>query len=193
MVRILPMTAGLALTTTTVAAAAAAATTTAPIFNTWPQKNFGSQPNIVDGNVSTYGSIEFHPAGELPGYTARFSFLFNRADPVYAGLYVQSSGDYITDYSVYGYYFGTDAGSGRVCGAQGNFTYVSLLGPDGQPNTFRTDTMFLEVTAAKDDAPAAVINEVWPVWVGDDIFYPNNTSPCPSTEALAKRRARRFG
>ncbi|EXF76363.1 hypothetical protein CFIO01_12059 [Colletotrichum fioriniae PJ7] len=184
MVHIPSTAAGLvALAATTVASA------TAPKLNTWRQHNYGGWYNHTDGDVTTYGAPEFRDAGPLSIHEARFSFLFNGADPAYAGLYVLSSGeDFITDYEVVGYGWGRPSVTGKVCGAKGNFTFVQLFGPDGLPNTkSTTDTMFIDVSAARNNASRAVINEVWPVWVGDDIFYPNNTSPCPAPAAKTKR------
>ncbi|TKW55654.1 hypothetical protein CTA1_12615 [Colletotrichum tanaceti] len=164
MVHLLSVAAGLAL----------AASAAAQKLNTWPQHNYGGWYNQTDGDVTTFGSPEITPGG-----SARFSFLFNRADPPYAGFYVQSSGDYITDYTVSGYGWGRPVTKGRVCGAKGNFTFIPLTGPNGEPPVSGADTLFLEVTAAKNGATKATINEVWPVWIGDEIFHPNNTSPCP--------------
>ncbi|GKT63508.1 hypothetical protein ColTof4_04906 [Colletotrichum tofieldiae] len=161
-----------------------AASAAAQKFNTWPQHNYGGWYNHTDGDVTTSGSPAIPPGGE-----ATFSFLFNGADPPYAGFYVQSSGDYITDYTVRGYGYGRPVTKGRVCGAKGNFTFVPLTGLDGEPPVKRADTLYLEVTAAKNGATKATINEVWPVWVGDEIFYPNNTSPCPPETKRIRRSA----
>ncbi|KAK1982009.1 hypothetical protein LZ30DRAFT_749663 [Colletotrichum cereale] len=153
-------------------------------FNAWPQYNHGGWYNQTDGDVTTSGSPTIPPGG-----SARFSFLFVRVDPPYAGFYVQSSGDYITDYTVYGIGYGRPATKGRVCGAKGNFTFVPLTGPNGEPPSKRADTLFLDVTAANNSATKATINEIWPVWVGDEIFYPNNTSPCPTDVKRVRRSA----
>ncbi|KAL2881569.1 hypothetical protein SGCOL_003136 [Colletotrichum sp. CLE4] len=181
MVNFPPIAAGLAL------AATAAASATAPTLNPWPQYNHGGWYNQSDGDVTTYGAPEITSLEGPP--VARFPFLFNAEDPVYAGLYVQSSTeDFITDYKVEAYSWRSDYAdiTGKVCGAKGNFTFVQLFGPDGLPNTLPTLTMFIEVTAANNNGSRAFINEVWPVWVGDDIFYPNNTSPCPAPAAKTK-------
>ncbi|KAK1965564.1 hypothetical protein LY78DRAFT_658156 [Colletotrichum sublineola] len=174
MVQLLSITAGIVLT----------ALATAQKFNTWPQHNYGDWYNHTDGDVTTSGSPTIPPGG-----AARFSFLFNRADPPYAGFYVQSSGDYITDYTVHGLGFGIPVTKGRVCGARGNFTFVPLTGPNGEPPSKWADTLFLDVTAAKNGASKATINEIWPVWVGDEIFHPNNTSPCPPGTKRVRRSA----
>ncbi|KAK7449470.1 hypothetical protein CaCOL14_011493 [Colletotrichum acutatum] len=167
-------------------AATAAAAADVSTLNSWPQYNHGGWYNHTDGDVTTYGAPEITSLEGTP--YARFSFLFNSADPPYAGLYVQSSTeDFITDYEVEGYGWGKPTVTGKVCGAKGNFTFVQLFSPDGLPNTKATDTMFLNVYAAKNNASRAVINEVWPVWVGDDIFNPDNTSPCPAPAAKTKR------
>ncbi|GJC87052.1 hypothetical protein ColLi_09890 [Colletotrichum liriopes] len=156
-----------------------AASAAAQKFNTWPQHNYGGWYNQTDGDVTTSGSPAIPPGG-----TARFAFLFNGADPL-----TPSSGDYITDYIVRGNGYGRPVTKGRVCGAKGNFTFVPLTGLDGEPPVKRADTLFLEVTAARNGATKATINEVWPVWVGDEIFYPNNTSPCPPETKRIRRSA----
>ncbi|KAG6357089.1 hypothetical protein INS49_014966 [Diaporthe citri] len=108
-----------------------------------------------------------------PGGNARYALLFNSWIAL-SGFYIQSSGDFITDYKV----------EAMVCGATGNFTYVPLVDPQDGDYVW-SDTLFIEVTAAKGNSSTAIINEIWPVFPGDDIFDPENTSPCP---AASRRR-----
>lgn len=147
-------------------------------LNSWPQHNYGGNGLATDNNITTT-EVRNIPSGG----SARYSLLFNGRISL-SGLYIQSSGDFITDYKVeatlgpvglVGLY-----DVGQVCGATGNFTFVPLVDPqDGA--YVRSDTLFIEVTAAKGNSSTAVINEIWPVFPGDETFDAENTSPCPAT------------
>lgn len=146
-------------------------------LNPWPQHNYGGFGRYTDGNISTTEEEEYIP--EYGG--GRFSLLFNNYITL-SGLYIQSSGDFITDYHVAGI-IGDDFAHlevGRICGATGNFTFVPLINPrDGGPP--RSNTWFVDVSGTKENATTYVINEMWPVFPGDEVFDPENTSPCPAS------------
>lgn len=151
-----------------------AASATAQKLQPWGQQNFGSAA-VTDFDASTY--VERAVDG-----VPRFSLLFNFPRFV-TGVYVQSSGDFVTDYefSLTGF---LDAGATRVefkvCGARSNFTYVPFVNPDGDGKTLgiSTDTLFLSPLAARNGAQTVRINEIYPIFRGDEVFSPNNTSPC---------------
>ncbi|OHE93574.1 hypothetical protein CORC01_11073 [Colletotrichum orchidophilum] len=85
--------------------------------------------------IAALATLQSSTPGLNTTAAAKFPFLSNRADPAYAGLQVQSSGDdYITDHEVGGYGWSKPTVSGMVCGAKRNFTFVALFGPDGLPN-----------------------------------------------------------
>ncbi|KAK3322694.1 hypothetical protein B0H66DRAFT_515325 [Apodospora peruviana] len=148
-------------------------------LNSWSQTVFsigGSADHpgelAVDGDMTTYSE-----STEVPSYHA---LLMNRGSS-FLGLYIQSSGDFITDYHVDAINWGFTGGSitrGRVCGATSNFTLVLFEPwPEQSGPGIVTDSLFINVTGALGNT--AIINEVYPIFVGDTIFYPNNTSPCP--------------
>lgn len=148
-------------------------------LNPWPQHNWGGFGRYTDGDINTSEEQHF-----VPAYGGgRFALLF-KEQMTLSGLYIQSSGDdFITDYHV-----GADPGIGhplmqvgRICGATGNFTFVPLIDPrDGGPA--RSWTFFIDVTGTKETSATYVINEMWPVFPGDEVFDPENTSPCPASE-----------
>lgn len=115
--------------------------------------------------------------------TARSTILHNHYQ-VYAGLYVQSSGDFVTDYEVKAL-----GGNGqarayyKVCGAESNFTYVPFIDAEGDGKTtgVNTITIIRRGIASRNGAGTARINEIYPIYVGDDVFDPNNTSPCSAS------------
>ncbi|KAF6810719.1 hypothetical protein CSOJ01_06163 [Colletotrichum sojae] len=151
-----------------------AASATAQKLQPWGQQNFGSAA-VTDFDTSTYVERVIDGA-------PRISLLFNRVRFV-TGVYVQSSGDFVTDYefSLTGF---LNAGATRVefqvCGAKSNFTYVPFVNPDGDGKTLgiTTDTLFLSPLAANNGAQTVRINEIYPIFSGDEVFHPNNTSPC---------------
>ncbi|KAL2279855.1 hypothetical protein FJTKL_13205 [Diaporthe vaccinii] len=155
---------------------ALAASGAAQKLNSWPKHNYGGNGRATDNDINTTEVYNI-PAG---GY-ARYALLFNSWIAL-SGFYIQSSGDFITDYKVEAtigpvglfqeYYVG------QVCGATGNFTYVPLVDPQDGGYVW-SDTLFIEVTAAARNSSTAIINEIWPVFPGDDIVDPENTSPCP--------------
>ncbi|KAK3395260.1 hypothetical protein B0H63DRAFT_506759 [Podospora didyma] len=154
-------------------------------LNQWDQTIFGigGSPghwgdNMVDKDPSTFAEVAF-----TPGQGYQFALLLNFARQ-YQGLYIQSSGDFITDYYVNAqrYQLGFPI-VGRVCGATSNFTLVTFTSPEGSPFIY-TDSLFITVKATL--GTTAIINEVYPIYAGDTIFYPNNslpvtnlTAPCP--------------
>ncbi|KAG8163306.1 hypothetical protein KVR01_006603 [Diaporthe batatas] len=157
-----------------VALLALAASAAAQKLNSWPQHNYGGNGLATDSDTNTVEEYD------IP---ARYALLFNRWISL-SGFYIQSSGDFITDYSVtaligpFGLPQSVDVG--RVCGATGNFTYVPLVDPQDGSYVW-SDTLFIEVSGAKGNSSTARINEIWPVFPGDEIFDPENTSPCPAT------------
>ncbi|KAI3399319.1 hypothetical protein diail_7274 [Diaporthe ilicicola] len=144
-------------------------------LNAWPKHNYGDNGLATDGDINTAEAKKFPQA--------RFALLFNSWIRL-SGFYIQSSGDFITDYDVtaivgpVGLVYEIDAG--RVCGATGNFTFVPLVNPEDGSSVW-SDTLFIEVSAAKGNSSTAIINEIWPVFPGDEVFDPENTSPCPVT------------
>lgn len=161
---------------------ALAASGAAQKLNPWPQHNYGGTGRTTDNDINTAEVTTITPGGY-----ATYALLFNRWIAL-SGFYIQSSGDYITDYKVEAiigpvglvrrYYVG------QVCGATGNFTFVPLVDPQDGGYVW-SDTLSIEVTAAKGNSSTAIINEIWPVFPGDDIVDPENTSPCP---AASRRR-----
>ncbi|KAL1858265.1 hypothetical protein Daus18300_010011 [Diaporthe australafricana] len=153
-----------------------AASATAQKLNSWPMHNWGGTGRITDNDINTTEERQ------IPGQQARYSLLFNGWIRV-SGFYIQSSGDFITDYAVtatigpVGLVQLLDVG--QVCGATGNFTFVSLVNPEDGGSVW-SDTLFINVNNAKGNSSTAIINEIWPVFPGDDIFDPENTSPCPA-------------
>ncbi|KAH8742994.1 hypothetical protein F5883DRAFT_594444 [Diaporthe sp. PMI_573] len=147
-------------------------------LNPWPQKNYGGAGNYTDGNINTIEEEDY-----IPYYGGgRFSLLFNNFITM-SGLYIQSPGDdFITDYKVRAV-IGDDYALldvGRICGATGNFTFVPLINPrDGLPA--RSNTWFVDVSGTKENSTTYRINDMWPVFPGDEVFDPENTSPCPAT------------
>lgn len=156
---------------------ALAASGAAQKLNSWPQHNWGGTGAATDGDINTTEVDQI-----VPGSPGRFALLFNGWINL-SGLYIQSSGDFITNYEVkanigpfgmVGQYV-----VGQVCGATGNFTFVPLVDPtDGA--YVRSDTLFVDVTGSKGNSSTAIVNEIWPVFPGDVTFDPENTSPCPS-------------
>ena len=146
-------------------------------LNSWPQHNYGAS-DITDNDINTVAERNIDPQ-----YGASYSFLFN-FNVGLSGFYVQSSGDFITDYYIdatvpvdAGIYKSAEVG--RVCGAAGNFTFVPLANPDTGKALYSA-TLFLSVTRTVGNSSTAVINEVWPVFPGDEVVDPENTSPCPA-------------
>lgn len=155
-----------------------AASVAAQKLNTWPQHVYGGTGRITDNDIDTVEATTITPGG-----SARFALLLNFNIGL-SGFYIQSSGDFITDYYVdatvpvdAGIYKSAEVG--RVCGATGNFTFVPLANPDTGASLWSA-TMFVEVTRAEGNSSVAPINEIWPVFPGDDVFDPENTSPCPA-------------
>ncbi|KAG8162994.1 hypothetical protein KVR01_007472 [Diaporthe batatas] len=149
----------------------------AQTLNPWPQKNFGGDGNYTDGDVNTIETKDY-----IPYYGGgSFSLLFNTWITM-SGLYIQSPGDdFITDYKVQAV-IGDDYALldvGRVCGATGNFTFVPLINPrDGQPP--RSLTWLVNVSGTRENSTTYRINEMWPVFPGDEVVDPENTSSCPA-------------
>ncbi|OLN81116.1 hypothetical protein CCHL11_09712 [Colletotrichum chlorophyti] len=156
------------------AALVLAASAAAQTLNPWPQYNYGRNGLATDGDVDTADIRELSP-----GKAADYFLLFNRGMS-YSGFYIQSSGDYVIDYNVVAV-SGTRGylDVGRVCGARGNFTFVPFKDPESGGSVW-SDTLFIEVTAARNNASTSVINEIWPVFPNDEIVDPKNTSPCPT-------------
>lgn len=157
---------------------ALAASGAAQKLNSWPQHNFGGTGRTTDNDINTTEVTNITPGGY-----ARYALLFNSWINL-SGFYIQSSGDFITDYNVEATVsvapgIVKSADVGQVCGATGNFTFVPLGNPD-TGSYLRSDTIFIEVTRAKGNSSVAIVNEIWPVFPGDDIFDPENTSPCPA-------------
>ncbi|KAL0936479.1 uncharacterized protein CTRU02_208694 [Colletotrichum truncatum] len=147
-----------------------AASVTAQKLQPWDQKNFGYSGAQSDFNVSTYYEVNLEP-------WPRVSLLFNHLR-TYSGLYVQSSGDFVTDYEVNAHGVGgAIVASYKVCGAKGNFTYVPFINSEGTTGVL-TNTIMLDARASKNGAKTARINEIYPIYPGDVVFSPNNTSPC---------------
>ncbi len=138
-----------------------------------------SGDNMVDQNPDTWAQQALPQSSTLDG-GAYFTLLMNFGR-TYKGLYIQSSGDFITDYyvKVQRYSLGAPL-VGRVCGATSNFTLVTFTTPEGDPFVY-TDSFFIYVTAAR--GSQAIINEVYPIYSGDTIFYPNNTAPVTNITA----------
>lgn len=155
---------------------ALAASAAAQKFNEWPRHNWGGNGLATDGDVDTAEAINITQGA------ARYALLFNAWIRL-SGFYVQSSGDFITDYHVRALIgpvgLPREYRVGEVCGATGNFTFVPLVDPQDGSYVW-SDTLFLEVTANRGNASTSVINEIWPVLPGDEIFDPENTSPCPA-------------
>ncbi|POS74269.1 hypothetical protein DHEL01_v207332 [Diaporthe helianthi] len=152
-----------------------AASAAAQKLNSWPQRNYGGNGRATDNDINTTEEQKFP--------TVRFALLFNSWIKL-SGFYIQSSGDFITDYEVTALIGPVGLPRlldvGQVCGATGNFTFVPLVNPqDGSP--VWSDTLFIEVSAARGNSSTAIINEIWPIFPGDEIFDPENTSPCPVT------------
>lgn len=147
----------------------------AQTLNPWPQKNWGGRGLYTDGDINTVEEKD------SPDYDGSFALLFNNWITM-SGLYIQSSGDdFITDYKVRAV-LGEDFAIlevGRVCGATGNFTFVPLINPrDGKPP--RALTWLVEASGTKQNSTTYRINEMWPVFPGDEVVDPENTSPCPA-------------
>lgn len=145
-------------------------------LNPWPQHNWGGSGRHTDSDINTTEEEHFVPADG----GGRFSLLFNEYITL-SGLYIQSSDDFITDYHVDAVIVAdkyTFLQVGRVCGATGNFTFVPLINPEnGGP--VQSYTLNVVVTGTKEFASTYIINEMWPVFPGDEVFDPENTSPCP--------------
>ncbi|KAG6368860.1 hypothetical protein INS49_003076 [Diaporthe citri] len=147
-------------------------------LNPWPQHNFGGFGRYTDGDINTTEEKEYNPYDD----GGSFSLLFNDYETL-SGLYILSpDDDFITDYNVAGV-IGDDYAHlevGRICGATGNFTFVPLINPrDGAPP--RSNTWSIVVTGTEQNSTTYVINEMWPVFPGDEVFDPENTSPCPAS------------
>lgn len=147
-------------------------------LNPWLQHNYGGFGRYTDGDINTTEEEEY-----VPAYGGgRFSLLFNHFMTL-SGLYIQSSGDdFITDYHAWAV-IGEDYAHldvGRICGATGNFTFVPMVNPrDGGP--VNSNTFFVDVIGTKENSSTYVINEMWPVFPGDEVYDPENTSPCPTS------------
>lgn len=152
-----------------------AASATAQKLNSWPQHNYGGTGLTTDNDINTSEARNI-----ATGAPADFYLLFNFRITL-TGFYIQSSGDFITDYDVsaligdIGLVKWLDVG--QVCGATGNFTFVPLIDPE-DGGSVRSDTLSISVSGAKGNSSTAIINEIWPVFPGDEIFDPGNTSPC---------------
>ena len=157
-------------------------------LNPWPARVFAMYDEIVDCDAFTFA------VATLPTHTY---LLFNSWQNL-AGFYVQSSSDgdgndFITDYQVTAtvdYPLTRLITAGQVCGATSNFTVVRFKDNKGNDRVW-SDTFFLEVTGAKGNGSTVRINEVWPIFVGDEIFDAGNTSPCPVGNATVTRAVRR--
>ncbi|KAK3331654.1 hypothetical protein B0T19DRAFT_413717, partial [Cercophora scortea] len=162
-------------------------TTVAQTLNTnWGQVIFGIGGSgdhqgtlMVDGNPNTYAETTIASRPQIA--------LLANFPKTYLGFYIQSSGDFLTDYYVNATLHNAKGELvfntiGQVCGATSNFTLVTFTGLDGTPG-ITSDTIFIYPTGAK--GATSRINEVYPIWPGDTIFYPNNTrancSDQPST------------
>lgn len=146
-------------------------------LNPWPQHNYGGFGRYTDGDINTSEEKEYNSYDD----GGDFPLLFNHRMTL-SGLYILSSTDFITDYNVNAV-IGDDYAHlqiGRICGATGNFTFVPLINPrDGGP--VWSDTFWLIATGTKQNATTYVISEMWPVFPGDEVFDPENTSPCPES------------
>ncbi|APA13974.1 hypothetical protein sscle_12g087440 [Sclerotinia sclerotiorum 1980 UF-70] len=142
-------------------------------LNAWEQRVFEECCNYaVDGNITTYDEVD-----SLPN---RISILLNFPD-VYLGFYVQSSGPYITDYDVVAVESTTDREIiiGKVSNATSNFTVVNFYNSAGEAEIV-TATIFFEIKGVSDGGSTAFINEIYPIYSGDTIFYPPGQSAQPS-------------
>lgn len=160
-----------------------AASAMAQTLNPWTQKNVDRDEYYTDGDINT---VE---VTESPFYDARFSVIFDNPATM-SGLYILSSGDdFITDYKVRTVFGFEDVHDvpvivdiGRVCGATGNFTFVPLVNPrDGKPP--RSPMWAVDVSSTKLNSTTYRINEIWPVYPGDEVVDPKNTSPCPADDS----------
>lgn len=153
-------------------------------LNPWTARVFARYDEVTDGDASTFA------AESVPTYDY---FLFNSWQNL-AGFYIQSSGcDFVTDYYVTAtvdWPLTRSITVGQVCGATSNFTLVRFA--DNHGNDYvRSDSYFLQVEGAKGNGSVVRINEVWPIFVGDEIFDPENTTPCPAPSATATPAVRR--
>ncbi|KAB5566318.1 hypothetical protein GE09DRAFT_1055888 [Coniochaeta sp. 2T2.1] len=178
----------MAILTRTLTALLLSSAAVAQTLNPWPARVFTNHDEFTDGDASTF-AVETVPTHDY--------FLFNSWQNL-AGFYVQSSGcDFATDYYVTAtidWPLTRLITIGQVCGATSNFTLVRFA--DNHGNDYvRSDSYFLQVTGAKGNASAVRINEVWPIFVGDEIVDPENAGPCPAepsataTPTVRRRRA----
>jgi hypothetical protein len=147
----------------------------AQTLNGWPSHVFTYSDAMSDGDITTYYEES------MPTYDY---ILFNGFE-TFAGFYIQSSGDFITDYHVTAtvdWPLTRLIQVGQVCGATSNFTLVLFTNDAGDPYV-TSDTYFLEVTGSKGNT--SIVNEIWPIYRGDEIYYPNNTAACPATTPIA--------
>lgn len=142
-------------------------------LNPWPQQNHGGNGRATDNNIDTTEERSIAP-GDSGSFSLLFNFWINLS-----GLYIQSSGDFVTDYHVGAVIGNRFSQVGRLCGATGNFTFVPLVNPEDGGSVF-SNTLFVDVIAAKGNSSTAIINEIWPVFPEDEVFDPENTSPCPA-------------
>ncbi|POS74184.1 hypothetical protein DHEL01_v207424 [Diaporthe helianthi] len=151
-------------------------------LNRWPEINQSRNTagNYTDGDINTF---EVKPY-DVSSDGGTFPMLFETPITI-SGLYIQCSGDdLITDYVVRGNVgrFSELLAVGRVCGAKGNFTYVPLIDPQtGKPP--QTDLWYVDVLGTERSTFTYRINEIWPVFPGDEVVDPKNTSPCPELDS----------
>ena len=138
----------------------------------WP-RTFLQMPNMglkdrarFDYNLATAYESTRMPDTQIIEFNAPATFL---------GWYVQSAdgGRHITDYGITCWVNGTRYTVAHVTNATQPFTLARFVGTDGMPGPFTCpDEFFLTVTGTNDPGGKAIIQDIFPIYEGDEVIEP---------------------
>ncbi len=120
----------------------------------------------LDYNLATAYESTRNPDIQIIEFNAPATFL---------GWYVQSAGDgrHITDYDIKCWVDGTRYTVARVTNATQSFTLARFVGTDGVPGPFTCpDEFFLSVTGTNDSGGSVIIQDIFPIYEGDEVIEP---------------------
>lgn len=163
--------------TTLLTPAFLATITIAQLLNTWKQQIFpiccSSMNDLIDGDPNT--------STALRGNTIT---LLHNTRETYTGFYIKSSGLYITDVSVTYYSaFFEDIVVGVSHSDVPGWLAVGLYQPDGEPGA-RADIFTITVTGTAGNGTETFINEIYPIYPGDEIIFPAGAPPPPNYQPI---------
>jgi len=150
-----------------------AATASSQTLNSWRQRIFpiccDFDENLIDGDPLSYGVL----------HTNEISLLHNTRE-TYLGFYIRSSSRYLVDIEVsYHSPFFDHVTVGKAHSTTPGWLAVALHNEDGEPGV-RASYFTITIINVGGNATETRINEIYPIYPGDEIVFPPTPSGSPS-------------